>query len=73
MELPTKTFESNDLIGLMQFVQDLLQSQAVFLSHLTIEEFRTNKKLYDQIVAYNRTMQSTLEKLISRAPLFKKV
>lgn len=67
--IESRSLSKNEMcLGLLQNVQDLLQSQLLFIEYLTIEEFQTNKKLYEQIGYYNRTMQSTIEKLISITP-----
>lgn len=71
MSLPYKETNPDDTLGLLQYVQDLLQTQSLFLNHLSIEEFATNKKLYSQIFDHNNEMKRVVEILMSAQPSVK--
>lgn len=68
MSLPKRQAKYDKYLGLLQHVQDCLHSQSEFLQHLSIDDFRTNRILFDKICSWNYEMKRTIEQLMSIAP-----
>jgi len=61
----TDCYDQKELLGLLTHIQNCAQSQSAFLEHLSIEDFNTNKRLYDHIIMWNSEILNTLDMLIA--------
>jgi len=53
------------VVNLVEMIDSQVDAQALFLTHLTIEDFPTNRKLFDRIVMFNKQTKVIVAEIVS--------
>lgn len=53
------------VVNLVEMIDSQIDAQALFLTHLTIEDFLTNRKLFDRIVMFNKQTKVIVAEIVS--------